>query len=559
MQPKESPNSHRPLGEILVEQGVIDEAGLTKALAHRREKNVKLGAALVELGLATEAAISAALRRQGKVQWIHLSPNIVNQAVAMELAEQQCREYGALPINRIAGITTVALGDPSDLYLLDELSRQLKTRVFAVHADPEQIKACQDAVYSAPTDTIEVKDLADDEDLQTDEVSGDQIVRLVQNSIEQAFASGASDIHFETHRDDLVLRYRIDGGMVTKLTVPRSWSRGVISRIKVMANMDIAQRRLPQDGRAQLELGGSRVDLRVATSPCLYGEVAVIRILDGGRKLRGLDSLGFEARQLADLRKMIGNNDGFVVATGPTGSGKTTTLYALLQELNSPDSKLITLEDPVENHLQGATQINADARSGMTFARGLRSILRQDPDVVLVGEIRDQETAHIAIEASMTGHLVLSTLHTLGTAETILRLLDLEVEAFVLADALRGVVAQRLVRRVCEHCAQIVRPSENHLAILVQTKLVDSDFSYKRGAGCEHCSGTGYKGRVALYEVMYVDRAMGDVIRRQGRTDEIRAVMRANGVLALSEDAMRKCKQGITTVEEILPILLQVL
>jgi type IV pilus assembly protein PilB len=559
VQPSPSAPSHRPLGEILIEQGVIDEAGLTKALAHRREKNVKLGQALVELGLATDAAISAALRRQGKVQWIHLTPNIVSLKVAQELDEEHSRDFGAIAINRIAGITTVALADPSDLPVLDEISRLLKTRVFAVHADPEEIRHCQDAIFAAPAEVAEVKDLAEDEDLTSDEVSGDQIVRLVQNTIDQAFASGASDIHFETHRDDLVIRYRIDGGMVTKLTVPRSWSRGVISRIKVMANMDIAQRRLPQDGRAQLELAGSRVDLRVATSPCLYGEVAVIRILDGGRKLRGLDSLGFEERQLADLRKMIGNNDGFVVATGPTGSGKTTTLYALLQELNSPDSKLITLEDPVENHLQGATQINADARSGMTFARGLRSILRQDPDVVLVGEIRDQETAHIAIEASMTGHLVLSTLHTLGTAETILRLLDLEIEAFVLADALRGVVAQRLVRRVCEHCAQVVRPQEAHLGLLLQTKLVDADFSYKRGAGCEYCSGTGYRGRVALYEVMYVNRELGDVIRREGRTDEIRAVMRNNGVLTLSEDAIRKCKQGVTTVEEILPILLQVL
>ncbi|QDU84472.1 Putative type II secretion system protein E [Planctomycetes bacterium Pla163] len=559
MRPSDNATNHRPLGEILIEQDVIDQAGLDRALAHRREKGVKLGQALVELELASEAEISAALRRQGKIQWVKLTPGIVDLSIAHELDDERSREFGAIAFNRIAGITTVALEDPTELPILDEISRLLKTRIFAVHAEPDDIRRCQEAIFETSGEVTEIHDIADEEDLDVDEVSGEQVVRLVQNTIDQAFANGASDIHFETHRDELVIRFRIDGGLIHKLSVPRAWSRGVIARIKVMANMDIAQRRLPQDGRAQLELSGNRVDLRVATSPCMYGEVAVIRILDGGRKLRGIDSLGFGEREVKDLRRMISNKDGFAVATGPTGSGKTTTLYALLQELNTPDRKLITLEDPVENHLEGATQINADARSGMTFARGLRSILRQDPDVVLVGEIRDQETAHIAIEASMTGHLVLSTLHTLGTAETILRLMDLEVEPFVLADAMRGVVAQRLVRRVCEQCSEEIRPSDIHMDLLKQTKLVTSDFTYSRGSGCEYCSGTGYRGRVALYEVMVVNKELGDVIRRQGRTDEVRDVMRDAGVLTLAEDAVRKCKQGLTTVEEILPILIQTL
>jgi type IV pilus assembly protein PilB len=559
VRPSDNATNHRLLGEILIEQDVIDQAGLDQALAHRREKGVKLGQALVELELATEAEISAALRRQGKIQWVKLTPGIVDLTVAHELDDERSREFGAIAFNRIAGITTVALEDPTELPILDEISRLLKTRIFAVHAEPDDIRRCQEAIFQTSGEVAEVHDIADEEDLDLEEVSGEQVVRLVQNTIDQAFANGASDIHFETHREDLVIRFRIDGGLIHKLSVPRAWSRGVIARIKVMANMDIAQRRLPQDGRAQLELSGNRVDLRVATSPCMYGEVAVIRILDGGRKLRGIDSLGFGEREVKDLRRMISNKDGFAVATGPTGSGKTTTLYALLQELNTPDRKLITLEDPVENHLEGATQINADARSGMTFARGLRSILRQDPDVVLVGEIRDQETAHIAIEASLTGHLVLSTLHTLGTAETILRLMDLEVEPFILADALRGVVAQRLVRRVCEQCSEEIRPSDIHMDLLKQTKLVTSDFTYSKGSGCEYCSGTGYRGRVALYEVMVVNKELGDVIRRQGRTDEVRNVMRDAGVLTLAEDAVRKCKQGLTTVEEILPILIQTL
>lgn len=559
MRPSDNATTHRPLGEILIEQDIIDQAALDQALAHRREKGVKLGQALVELELATEAEISAALRRQGKIQWVKLTPGIVDLTVAHELDDERSRAFGAIAFNRIAGITTVALEDPTELPTLDEISRLLKTRIFAVHAEPDDIRRCQEAIFETSGEVAEVPDIADEEDLDVDEVSGAQVVRLVQNTIEQAFANGASDIHFETHRDDLVIRFRIDGGLVHKLSVPRTWSRGVIARIKVMANMDIAQRRLPQDGRAQLELSGNRVDLRVATSPCMYGEVAVIRILDGGRKLRGIESLGFGEREVKDLRRMISNKDGFAVATGPTGSGKTTTLYSLLQELNTPDRKIITLEDPVENHLEGATQINADARSGMTFARGLRSILRQDPDVVLVGEIRDQETAHIAIEASMTGHLVLSTLHTLGTAETILRLMDLEVEPFILADALRGVVAQRLVRRVCEQCSEEIKPSDIHMDLLKQTKLVTPDFTYSKGSGCEYCSGTGYRGRVALYEVMVVNKELGDVIRRQGRTDEVRAVMRDAGVLTLAEDAVRKCKQGLTTVEEILPILIQTL
>ena len=329
------------------------------------------------------------------------------------------------------------------------------------------------------------------------------VINMVRAVVEEAFSMGASDIHLEPRQAAMVVRFRIDGVLQERVKLPKAWARPMLARLKILGSLDIAERRLPQDGRAQAEIRGYRVDLRIATTPCLHGEGAVIRILDGGRKLLDLNALALDARQLEDIKRMVEGGEGIVLATGPTGSGKTTSLYALLQHLNSPDTKIITVEDPVENQLDGATQINMNAKIGLNFARGLRSILRQDPDVVLVGEIRDEETAQIAVQAAMTGHIVLSTLHANGAAESITRLADMKVESYLLADALRGLVAQRLVRRICTGCKRTMEPKQG---MLERMDLKAGQHVFYEGGGCEKCNGSGYKGRIAIYEVLRIDR-----------------------------------------------------
>jgi type II secretory ATPase GspE/PulE/Tfp pilus assembly ATPase PilB-like protein len=375
------------------------------------------------------------------------------------------------------------------------------------------------------------------------------VINLVRGLLQEAYAQGASDLHFETRRDDFLIRFRIDGSLVDRTTVPKSWASQIVARIKVLANLDIAQRRTPQDGRAQFLYQKQRVDLRVATTPTLLGENIVLRILDGGRKVRSLESLGLAASQREALERVADLRDGFVIATGPTGSGKTTTLYALLQRLNKRDTKIITLEDPVENEMAGVTQINANPKIGLTFAAGLRSVLRQDPDVILVGEIRDPETAEIAVQSALTGHLVLSTLHTVGAVESIARLVDLKIEPFLLADTLRGIVAQRLVRKTCRRCKHEVQPPARVLERLGLEAKKDRFFE---GTGCDECHGTGYKGRVGIYEVLTVSERIRQMILAGAPSSEMRQAAQDEGALTLRQDALEKARAGQTTLQEVL-------
>jgi type II secretory ATPase GspE/PulE/Tfp pilus assembly ATPase PilB-like protein len=349
------------------------------------------------------------------------------------------------------------------------------------------------------------------------------------------------------------VRFRVDGRLHDRLCLNREWARPCVARLKVLAQLDLAQSRLPQDGRAQVKIGGRRVDLRIATTPTVVGESAVVRILDGGRDVRTLHSLDLETDQLDALKRMIEAQDGMVLATGPTGSGKTTTLYALLQELNTSFRKIITLEDPVENQLDGISQMNVNVKAGLTFARGLRSILRQDPDVVLVGEMRDEETARIGIQAALTGHLMLSTLHTRGTVESITRLLDMGIESYLLADTLRGIVAQRLVRRICINCKKPVEtPADTLIALGIDP---DRQRILHQGEGCDACNGTGYRGRVALMEILLMSREICDLIRQNQSSGRILQTAEGQGMHTLRTDAIRKVEAGITTVSEALSLV----
>jgi type IV pilus assembly protein PilB len=554
-----------PIGEILVAQGLIKQSELEAALVYRQEKGVKLGQALVALHLVKQSDIARALRGQGKVHCVHLTPGIVDPDVAALLGEERSRKLQAIAINKIAGVITVAMEDPSELYNVDAISMHLQAPVFAVHCEPDHIEHCLNVVFKRVDDTVgptvdEILsrgDLAgtavnlevagEEEETATTELDG-PVINMVRAVIEEAFSMGASDIHLEPRAGVFCVRFRIDGLLQDRVKLPKAWARPVLARLKIVANLDIAERRLPQDGRAQAEIRGYRVDLRVATTPCLHGEGAVVRILDGGRKLLDLERLALDPRQLEDLTRMVDGGEGIVLATGPTGSGKTTSLYALLRHLNSPDTKIITIEDPVENQLEGLTQININSKIGLNFARGLRSILRQDPDVVLVGEIRDEETAQIAVQAAMTGHIVLSTLHTNGSAESVTRLRDMKIESYLLADTLRGLCAQRLVRKICPNCKHIIDPKEG---LLERLGLKRGDGDFYAGKGCDNCNGLGYKGRLAIYEVMRIDPALASLIRRDAGVEALRNAATSNGMSTLRADGLRKALAGQTTLDEV--------
>jgi type II secretory ATPase GspE/PulE/Tfp pilus assembly ATPase PilB-like protein len=561
---------HTPVGQLLQNLGRITAEDLDAALEYKRQRGIKLGQALVELKLVTEEDLASALRKQGKVHCINLTPGIIDPEVAGELGPDRSRGLTAVAVNRIAGVTTVAMEDPGDVYTVDEVSLHLKTPVLAVHAEPSKISICIDEVFETGDDTeldaledivdtagdldvrLSVEDLPNpDDDLEGEDLD-QPVINLIRRTLEEAYQARASDIHLEPGIEKFRVRFRVDGALFERLSLPKAWARPCIARLKVVASLDIAQRRLPQDGRAQAEIGGRRVDLRIATTPTLTGEGAVIRILDGGRELRDLESLDLDHSQLASMQRMLECPDGFVLATGPTGSGKTTTLYGMLKKLHAPDTKIITLEDPVENQMEGITQISTHAKIGLTFARGLRSILRQDPDVVLLGEIRDEETAAVAVQAALTGHLVLSTLHTVGAAETITRFTEMGVEPYLLADTVRGVISQRLVRRVCKSCKEEVRPSTEMLSRLGIE--ADSNDVFIEGKGCVECHDTGYFGRIGLYEIMGMTPAMCEMVGKGGSTKELHRAAIENGLATLREDGVRKARLGQTSLSEVLSV-----
>ena len=559
------PSKRTPLGELLLSQGRINRDELDAALEYKQERGIKLGQALIALHLVTQADIANALRTQGKLHCIALSPAIVDRDVARLLGEDRSRKLQAVAINRIAGVITVAMEDPTEVYNIDAISLQLGSPVFAVHAEPEHIEKCLDEIFQKAgvrqvdrIDSIMERaelavssvnlEVAGEEDDAGPEKLDQPVINMVRALLEEAFTVEASDIHLEPQKGGLQVRFRVDGALFERVALPKAWVRPVLARLKVLANMDIAERRLPQDGRAQAEIRGHRVDLRIATTPTLHGEGAVIRILDGGRKLIDLANLAIGKRELGLLEQMVEGGDGIVLATGPTGHGKTTTLYALLQHVNAVDTKIITIEDPVENQLDGVTQISVNTKVGLTFARGLRSILRQDPDVMLIGEIRDEETAQIAVQSALTGHLVLSTLHTVGTAESITRLADMKLDPYLLADTLRGLIAQRLVRRVCGECRHEVVPRPEILARLGITR---DDGPFYAGEGCSHCNRTGYKGRLGLYEVMPMNPELCALVRRNSGAELLRATACAQGMTTLRADGMTKVRAGDTTVDEV--------
>jgi general secretion pathway protein E len=553
----------RLLGEILVAEGLTSPDAVARALARQRTTGELIGEALVALGVVTQEEVLRALATQQELPFLSRDEMPSALPVLKNLSAKYLRTYAVCPVSVEGGQLTVATSDPRNPVVLDDLRQTTGLTVKLVISSPEAITEAIDRTYDgANASALQriVEGMEDergpdgDEDVShlRDMAFEAPVVRLVNLLIENAITAEASDIHIEPFEDTLRIRYRIDGILYDQEAPPRRLQAAVTSRIKIMAEMNIAERRLPQDGRIRVNLHGARVDIRVSTIPTVHGESIVMRLLQRSSVFLPLDKLGFRADTLTRFESLIKRPHGIILVTGPTGSGKTTTLYAALDKINSPDRKIITIEDPVEYQLKGVNQIPVKPKIGLTFATGLRHIVRQDPDVILVGEIRDLETAEIAIQASLTGHLVFSTLHTNDAPAAITRLQDMGVEPYLVASVLEAVLAQRLVRRICIACRVADTPSAADLDALGVTAGPNTRLF--RGKGCEECRGTGYRGRMGIYELFPITEDARSLILRRAPARDIRQHAIVAGMVTLRMDGWRRAREGMTTVDEILRV-----
>jgi type IV pilus assembly protein PilB len=544
----------RPLlGGFLVRKGQLTTEGLERALAEQERSGQPLGQVLVGLGLITTRDLAEALAEQHGLDYLDLGATRLDETAVARLPESLAERYQALPVAIEHGTVVVAVADPTNVLAHDDLRLALGTDTRIVIADSGQLKAAIARAYHAQVGAVETfsssmtRTIDDDEPVSVNDLA--PAIKFVNDVISKALVHRASDIHFLPEADRLVVRVRVDG-VTRKLTeVDTSLQPGVLARLKVMGGLDIAQRRAPQDGRVGIKVGGEPMDLRIAVLPTVFGEQAVLRILHRGHKgALGVSELGMDEETESVLRRAIERPFGAIITVGPTGSGKTTTLYAALDLLNDPGSVLVTIEDPVEYQMPGVAQIEIDPPAGLTFARGLRTILRSDPDVILVGEIRDEETARIAMQAATTGHLVLSTLHAQSASSAIIRLKDMGVDPGLLAPSLNCIVAQRLARRLCLRCREPYDPSDAERKSLELDEHSPAPVLY-RPRGCEECLQTGYEGRVALYEALLVEGNIRRLI--DASTEEIFAAARGAGMRTLRESGLRLCLAGVTSYDEV--------
>ncbi len=558
----------RKLGRVLSKLGVTTREQVHEALAVQKTRKVPIGQLLIELGYATEMDVARALAGQAGMAFVDLDEVDFTDDVIGAIPADNAQAYQVVPVeyNPKARRLKIALKSPNNFRAVDDLRILLGLTVEAVVGDEAKIDAIL-AKHFAQQESVTdvVSSLASDEKFQSladtsasidldavlEASEDNQVVKLLNLVLLQAIKDRASDIHFEPFEDEFKMRYRIDGVLYEMVPPPKHLGTAITSRVKVMANLDIAERRLPQDGRIELSVGGNPVDLRVAVLPTMHGESVVMRVLDRSNVELSLDRVGFREDALEHFRSLISRPNGIVIVTGPTGSGKTTTLYAALADLNDIKHKILTAEDPVEYDIDGLCQVQVNEEVGLTFAKALRSFLRQDPDIILVGEIRDLETAQIAVQASLTGHLVLTTLHTNDAPSSIIRLVDLGIEPFLLTATLEGVVAQRLVRTICPNCKEDYEPSDEELLELQMTRADVAGRTFRRGKGCDTCSKSGYKGRMALFEIMEVDDDMRDLIMQSGSTAVIRDHARRRGMRSLRESGLMAIYEGLTTIDEV--------
>jgi len=550
------------LGEILIAEGVLTEQQLMGAIDEQRERGQTLGRTLVELGMTSESQLVRALAQQVGMEFVDLSTYPVDQSAVALVPAVLCRRHNALPVSRDGDILKLAMANPSNVVAVDDFRSASRMQVVPVLATHDDVVGAIDRFCRADSELDELQDELGEVGEADGDLSGPvssteddaPIVRFVNLLITQAILDRASDIHIEPGEKDMAIRYRIDGVLHEMQRAPRASAAGVVSRIKIMSDIDIAERRKPQDGRLSVGHQGRKIDLRVATLPTVWGEKVVMRILDNTTATLDLEDLGLSDSNAIRYRKSFTKPYGMILVTGPTGSGKSTTLYATLNQIARPEINVITVEDPVEYRIPGINQVQVNPKAGLTFASALRSILRADPDVVLVGEIRDKETAQIAIEAALTGHLVLSTLHTNDAPSAITRLIEMDVEPFLVGSAVDCIVAQRLARRLCKNCQEDQTFSTSLLPDKIRPYVEGSEIVLSGPVGCSQCSQTGYRGRLALHEIMVVDEDLEKLTVARSSSAEIGRTAVANGMETLLMDGWAKTQAGLTSLEELLRV-----
>jgi type IV pilus assembly protein PilB len=552
------------LGDILVRDGLITADQLKRALAEQRGSGMRLGYTLVKLGFIEETEITKMLARQYRMPAVDLSRFEVDPKILKLISPDIAAKYTVLPLKREGRTLTIAIADPNNVAAIEDIKFITRCDIFPVIAgeytlrnaidryyqqSDAQLQSLLKSVEDADAGDLEVVEEQMDEEVKASELAEDApVVKLINGLLTDAVKRGASDIHIEPFEHEMRVRYRVDGALQEVMRPPVKMRAALTSRVKIMAQLNIAERRVPQDGRIKLKMGARVIDFRVSTLPVLFGEKIVLRILDKGNLTFDLATFGFEPKAQADLMKAILNPYGMVLVTGPTGSGKTTTLYSALSKINTIEVNIMTAEDPVEYNLMGINQVLVRNEVGMTFAAALRAFLRQDPNIIMVGEIRDLETGSIAIKAALTGHLVLSTLHTNDAPSTVTRMIDMGIEPFNVASAVNLIVAQRLVRRICVECKQEHAYTDEEMHAFGITRDQGPFF---KGAGCDTCNGTGYRGRQGLYEVMALSSNLRRQILKGASTEELREAAVSEGMLTLRMDGMVKVKRGVTTLEEV--------
>jgi type IV pilus assembly protein PilB len=556
------------LGQVLLSHGVVTPEQIETALSEQSDHGHRklLGELLVELGYCTENQIAAALADAYGLPYAQVSPKICDASIIEVLPRDFIEEHTVLPLFKVHNVLTIAMSEPANVFLLDEIERISGCKVQVVCATVKDIKATLQ-IYMPAANVFVIDDIIDDKSLEDfslienitedisnlEEIAGQSpVVKLVNSLLFNAVHENASDIHIEPDDKKLRIRYRVDGRLYEKMRPPHQMHSAIVSRIKIMAELDIAQRRLPQDGGIHVLMEGRPIDLRVSVMPGNYGEKVVIRVIDARRVMFNLESLGFSYNNLQLFREKIQAPNGIVLVTGPTGSGKNTTLYAALTELNSAEVNICTVEDPIEANISGINQFQVNQNAGFEFSTALRSLLRQDPDIIMVGEIRDEQTASIAVQAALTGHLVLTTLHTNDAPGAITRLIDLKVAPYLVSASLIAVLAQRLVRKICANCRDEYEPALSVRKMV--EKWAGPVETFYHGIGCKKCRNTGYSGRIAIHELFVPTADVLDMISENQSVKNLRAMAIETGMVPLRRDGIEKIKAGITTIDEIVRV-----
>ena len=552
--PTQRTGAKRRIGDVIVQLGFAERSLVEKVVEEGRANGIPLGQALIDAKIVDSNQLAQALAERNGLDYVDLNSFEVDHGAAHLLDANKARRYQTIPISFLGEQTLlVATADPANVLALDDIAMATGYEVRRAVASPEDIDALVGQLSHLGDAVVEFGDVEDEAEVieLRDQADEAPVVKLVHSVIADAVRRGASDIHFEPRQSDMRVRYRIDGVVHDTTTVPRQHVAGLISRVKIMANLDIAERRVPQDGRIGLAVDGRHIDLRVATLPVVRGESIVMRILDKDKVVMDLDALGMSPHDGERLEAALTRTHGAILVTGPTGSGKTTTLYAGLGTVNTPDKTIITVEDPVEYELVGVKQVQVNPKTGLTFAAGLRSMVRADPDIIMVGEVRDRDTAQIAIESALTGHLVLTTLHTNDAPLAAARLVEMGIEPYLVSSGVVCVVAQRLVRRLCECKKEVDLTAE-----LLRDQGFDADKGFKgyEPVGCVRCNHTGYRGRLGIYEVMPVTDDLRRMILESAGADEMRVKAREEGMRTLREDGLEKIRNGDTSVPEVLRV-----